>query len=58
MADILKILSEHDANIHAQQLGTNDTIGYLLTDLDQTVSESVKAAIAALPTSIRTRILH
>ncbi len=58
MADILKILSEHDANIHAQQLGTNDTIGYLLTDLDQTVSESVKTAIAALPTSIRTRILY
>jgi len=58
MAEILHILAEHNANIHAQQLGTDDTIGYLLTDLDQSVSDDVKAAIAALPTSIRTRILY
>lgn len=58
MAEVLQILAEHNANIHAQQLGTDDTIGYLLTDLDQSVSDDVKAAIAALPTSIKTRILY
>ncbi len=58
MAEILSILADHNANIHAQQLGTDDTIGYLVTDLDRSVSDDVKAAIAALPTSIRTRILY
>tara|TARA_R110002096_G_scaffold171490_3_gene344391 strand:- start:12376 stop:13614 length:1239 start_codon:yes stop_codon:yes gene_type:complete len=58
MAEILAILADHNANIHAQQLGTDDTIGYLLTDLDMSVSDDVKAAIAALPTSIKTRILY
>jgi len=58
MAEILKIISDHNANIHAQQLGTDDSIGYLITDMDAGVSADVKTAIAALPTSIRTRILY
>ncbi len=58
MAEILKILSSHDANIHAQNLATDEHIGYLVTDLDQSVSDDVKMAIAALPTSIKTRILY
>ncbi|MCP4448865.1 MAG: phosphoglycerate dehydrogenase [Myxococcales bacterium] len=58
MSEVLQILSEHNANIHAQQLGTDDVIGYLVTDLDQSVSDDVKAAIAALPASIKTRILY
>ncbi len=58
MAEILHILADHNANIHAQQLGTDESIGYLVTDLDKSVSDDVKAAIAALPTSIKTRILY
>lgn len=58
MAEILKILSNHDANIHAQSLATDENIGYLVTDLDRGVSDDVKTAIAALPTSIKTRILY
>lgn len=58
MAEILKILSNHDANIHAQSLATDENIGYLVTDLDRGVSDDVKMAIAALPTSIKTRILY
>jgi D-3-phosphoglycerate dehydrogenase / 2-oxoglutarate reductase len=58
MAEILKILSDRNANIHAQALATDEHIGYLVTDLDQSVSEEVKIAIAALPTSIKTRILY
>lgn len=58
MAEILKILSDHDANIHAQSLATDENIGYLVTDLDRGVSDDVKMAIAALPTSIKTRILY
>lgn len=58
MADVLEVLSELDANIHAQHLATDETIGYLITDLDQSVSDSVKTAMAALPANIKTRILY
>jgi len=57
MGAINRILSECNANIHGQFLSTNDETGYLITDLDQSVSADVKQAIAALDTSIKTRIL-
>jgi D-3-phosphoglycerate dehydrogenase len=58
MRDISRILSESNANIHAQQLATDANVGYLITDLDQGMSVDVKQAIAALETSIKTRILY
>ncbi len=58
MSAINRILSEHDANIHGQYLSTNNEVGYLITDLDQSVSAAVKQGIAALDTSIKTRILY
>ena len=57
LRDINKIVSDRNANIRAQVLSTDPEIGYLLMDLDQDVSVEVKRAIAALETSIRTRIL-
>ena len=39
------------------QLWADSDIGYLIMDLDQDVSQDVKRGIAALPTSIKTRIL-
>jgi D-3-phosphoglycerate dehydrogenase / 2-oxoglutarate reductase len=57
LRDINRIVSDHNANIHAQVLSTDPDIGYLLMDLDQDVSLDVKRAIGALETSLRTRIL-
>ncbi len=57
LRDINKIVSDHNANIRAQVLSTDADIGYLVMDLDQDVSSEVKKAIAALETSIKTRIL-
>jgi D-3-phosphoglycerate dehydrogenase len=57
LRDINKIVSDHNANIHAQLLSTDPNIGYLIIDLDQDVSQDVKRGIAALETNIRTRIL-
>ena len=51
-------MSEKGANIQAQVLATDPNIGYLVMDMDQDVSSDVKKAIAALPTSIKTRILY
>ena len=52
------IMSESKANVAAQVLATDSTIGYLAMDLDRDVSEEVKKKVKALPTSIRTRILY
>jgi D-3-phosphoglycerate dehydrogenase len=58
LRDVNRIVSDRNANIHAQILGTDPAIGYLIMDLDQDVSEGVNAAMAALPTTIRSRILY
>ena len=57
LRDVNKIVSDCNANIRAQLLSTDPDIGYLIMDLDQDVSQDVKRQIAALPTSIKTRIL-
>ena len=57
LRDINRIVSDLQANIQAQILATDATIGYLLMDLDKDVSGDVQKAIAALETNIRTRIL-
>ncbi len=57
LRDINKIVSDANANIRAQVLATDADIGYLIVDLDNDVSQDVKKGVAALETSIRTRIL-
>jgi D-3-phosphoglycerate dehydrogenase len=58
LRDINHIVSDKGANIAAQVLATDPDIGYLVMDLDQDVSRSVKNAVGALETSIKTRILY
>lgn len=58
LRDINRIVSDKGANIAAQTLATDTDIGYLVMDLDQDVSGSVKTAIAALEANIKTRILY
>ncbi len=58
LGDINHIVSESKANIFAQVLATDPTVGYLVMDLDQSVSAEVTEKIGALPTSIRTRMLE
>jgi D-3-phosphoglycerate dehydrogenase len=58
LRDINRIVSDRGANIRSQVLATDPSIGYLIMDLEQDVSDEVKAAIAALETSIKTRILY
>jgi D-3-phosphoglycerate dehydrogenase len=58
LRDVNRIVSDLNANVLAQTLSTDSDIGYLVTDLEQDVSNEVCARIAALETSIRTRILY
>lgn len=58
LRDINRIVSERNANVIAQQLATDPTLGYLVMDLDEEVANDVRHAIAELKTSIKTRILY
>lgn len=58
LRDVNRIVSDLGANVRAQTLATDANIGYLVTDLDQDVSNEVSRAVAALATNIRTRILY
>ncbi len=57
LRDVNRIVSERNANIHAQVLATDARIGYLVMDIDQDVSAAVGEGIASLVTSVRTRVL-
>jgi len=57
LRDINRIVSDWNANIHAQVLNTDQNVGYLVMDLDQDVSAPVCEAIAGLSTDIKTRIV-
>jgi D-3-phosphoglycerate dehydrogenase len=57
LRDVARIVSDRSANIHAQMLSTDPSIGYLLMDLDQNVAQDVLHDVAALSTSIRTRVV-
>jgi D-3-phosphoglycerate dehydrogenase len=58
LRDINKIVSDRNANIHAQVLATDPSIGYLVMDLDQDVSSDVCRDVAALGTNIATRMVR
>lgn len=58
LSNILRLISERNANVRGQVLTTDADIGYLVMDLDQEVAADVRRAIAGLDTSIKTRILY
>ncbi|MBS1958025.1 MAG: phosphoglycerate dehydrogenase [Bdellovibrionales bacterium] len=55
LKDINEILSSAGANIQAQSLHTDKDIGYLITDLNQPITDDLIKTIQNLKTSIRTR---
>jgi D-3-phosphoglycerate dehydrogenase / 2-oxoglutarate reductase len=57
LRDINKIVSDRNANIRSQLLSTDAHVGYLIMDLDHDVVQEISAEVAALKTSIRTRVL-
>lgn len=57
LRDINRIVSELDVNIRGQVLATDEAIGYLVMDMDMDVSSQVCSRIAALETSIKTRVV-
>jgi D-3-phosphoglycerate dehydrogenase / 2-oxoglutarate reductase len=51
------IVAKIDVNIKAQSYNTRNGVGYLIMDVERTLSRAVQKKIEALDTSIRTRLL-
>jgi D-3-phosphoglycerate dehydrogenase len=47
-----------DVNVSAQILGTHKSVGYIILDVEQQTSDTLKRDLASLPSSLRTRILY
>jgi D-3-phosphoglycerate dehydrogenase len=57
LRDVNRVIGDANANIHAQLLSTNPDIGYLVMDLDSSVSAQVTKALLELSTTIKARAL-
>jgi D-3-phosphoglycerate dehydrogenase len=55
LRDVNRIVSDQNANIHAQLLSTNAEIGYLIMDLDSPVAGAVCDAMRKLSTTLSAR---
>ncbi|UYM07222.1 phosphoglycerate dehydrogenase [Solicola gregarius] len=57
LATINSLLGDHEVNIEAQSLGTRGEVGYVITDVASAVDSEVLGKLAALPETIRLRLL-
>lgn len=58
LSQVNGLVARLGANIEAQYLGTNESIGYLIMDVDKQVSGDLKSGLNALSETIRTRLLY
>ena len=58
LAQINTILSEYDNNILGQYLKTNETLGYVITDIDNFHNKELEKKLKKIPNTIRYRILY
>lgn len=58
LARVNNIITEKEANIVGQFLSTNESIGYVITDVEQRYSDDIKKQLAEMPETIRIRLLY
>jgi D-3-phosphoglycerate dehydrogenase / 2-oxoglutarate reductase len=58
LAQINGVLSEHKINILAQNLKTNESIGYVITDVNYKYDQKVLEELKKIPNTIRFRVLY
>ncbi|MGA8852629.1 MAG: phosphoglycerate dehydrogenase [Christiangramia sp.] len=58
IAHINRILAAHDINIVGQYLKTNETIGYVITDIDKEYDADVIKELKGIEGTIRFRVLY
>ncbi len=57
LASINHLFAQNGCNIEGQFLKTNQEIGYVITDINQTCDEKLIQQMAAIPNTIRVRVL-
>ncbi len=58
MAQIGRVVSDHQCNIVGQYLKTNETIGYVIMDIDRQYDKQVTKALRAIKHTIKFRVLY
>ena len=58
LSDINGQLSKHKINIVGQYLKTNDSIGYVVVDVDKQLSGRAKQLLTEVPNTIKVRLLY
>ena len=58
LAKINAVLADHQINILAQYLKTNEDIGYLITDVDQAYTQDTIKALKQIDGTVRFRVLY
>lgn len=58
LANINNVLAQYGININGQYLKTNDTIGYVITDIDKNYNEEVIKELKMVRGTIRFRVLY
>lgn len=58
MAQVNSILAKYELNITGQSLKTDESVGYLITDVDKEYNEDVIEALKNIPETIKFRLLY
>ena len=58
LAKINQVLAAHEANIVGQYLKTNETIGYVITDIDKAYDQDLISALKSIEHTIKFRVLY
>jgi len=58
LAKISQVLAEHNINVVGQYLKTNETIGYVIIDIDKAYDDAVIQALKSIENTIRFRVLY
>ncbi|MBD0331842.1 MAG: phosphoglycerate dehydrogenase [Chitinophagaceae bacterium] len=58
LSEINSRLSEHNINIVGQYLKTNDSIGYVVVDVDKQLSKKASQLLKEVPNTIKVRLLY
>ena len=58
LARINHVMAKREINITGQYLKTNETIGYVITDIGQDFDDAVARELTAVPDTIRVRVLY
>jgi D-3-phosphoglycerate dehydrogenase len=57
LSEVNKVFSDNHINIWSQFLQTNEAVGYVVIDIDAQHSDTALAKLAAVPGTIRSRVL-